>query len=391
MMTMSTQSLRRMMSLAGALALMAGTSFASAQDKAEKPLKGSFDQPLQNDKEQEAGGDSNSSMMMSEADGQHTYTVKIENGKVVSAEIDGKKVPKSRVSNKNGKVEIRDEDGNVVKTFNVQVAGAGHGLHIQGVPGGMLQVQPWGQGDAGALPMAGAQPPVMIGITMSDDAEGEGVVVDSVLDGLPADKAGVKVGDHILSIDGQKVESQQALREVLKDKKPGETVELKIDRDGKKETVKVKLAKFEANRLMAQGGTMPGTWYTIRGDHDEALESAKAALQKALDEIKANENLNGDKIRAKAEEALKAAMESLEKAKDEMSSKMDELHGQIDSGNWKHLFGDQGGQFVMPQPPQPPQPMTPAASPDMSKQLEKLSQQIEKLNKRLEQLEKDKK
>src|SRR5262249_6842860 len=150
----------------------------------EKPMKGSFDQPLQAD--DEGQGESNTDVMVSESDGQHTYVVKIENGKVVSAEIDGKKVPKSRVKNKNGRIEIFDEDGNVLKTFNVQAIGHGQG---HAFPGGVMTVRPWpGQGAGQGMAMAGPQPPVMMGITMSDPSEGEGVVVDSVFDGLPADK-----------------------------------------------------------------------------------------------------------------------------------------------------------------------------------------------------------
>jgi hypothetical protein len=384
---MRTQSstLRRIMALTGALAVTAAGGLAGAQQsKDDKPIKGSFDQPLQAD--DEGQGDSNSSMMMSESDGQHTYSVKIENGKVVSAEVDGKKVPKSRVKNKNGKVEIYDEDGNVLKSFSVHaMAQGGHGF-----PGGVMTVRPWqgqAQGGAPALTLQ-SQPPVMMGITMSDPQEGEGVVVDSVFDGLPADKAGLEVGDRIVSADGKKIESQQALRDILKDKKPGDTIALKVDREGKSKNITIKLAKFEGNRL--QGG-MAGPVFTLHNSNEEAFENAKKALQKALEDIKANENLKADKIKAKAEQALKEALDSLEEAKGKLSMEADKLHDQFmqqfGDGKWKEYFGPEGGQFVVPQPMTPPTP----ATPDISKQLDRLSQQIERLNKRLEQLEKDKK
>ena len=96
----------RALTLAGALVVLAGTGAAMAQQ--EKPLKGSFDQPLQGNHagQQE---DSSSTMMMSESDGSDTYTVKIQ-GNDVSAEINGQPVPKDQIRHKNGKIEILDKD-----------------------------------------------------------------------------------------------------------------------------------------------------------------------------------------------------------------------------------------------------------------------------------------
>jgi hypothetical protein len=392
-------SVRRLMSLAGAIVLLAGAGAAMAQE--EKPLKGSFDQPLQPEEDTQAEGGSN--VMISEADGQHTYSVKIENGKVISADVDGKKIPKSRVHNKNGKVEILDADGNVVKTFNVQAMGGagGNGMNWNMAPGGNFQMQPRGQGQAQAGGQGGGQgnvisgmvtPPVMMGITMSDPGEGEGVMVDSVLDGLPADKAGVEVGDRITAVDGKKIEGQQALRDVLKEKKAGDTVELKLDRDGNSKTVKVKLAKFDAVKLhldQGQGMAMGQNGWPDHSDAHQAIEEAKKTIQKAIDDLAANENLKPEKIKAKANDALRAAMDALEKAKDQVSSSMDELHSnlmkQFQDGQqqWKiYSDGGKGSTFVVPGA---------QAESGVSKQLDKLSEQIEKLNKRLDQIEKDRK
>jgi hypothetical protein len=332
--------------------------------------------------------------LWSESDGEHTYTVKIQNGKVVSAEVDGKKIPKSQVHNKNGKVEIVDQDGNVLKAFKVGggPAAGGNTMKWDAAPGGNFQVQPWGQAQGQGNAMSGmVTPPVMMGITMSDPGEGDGVMVDSVLEGLPAEKAGVEVGDRITAIDGKKIEGQQALRDVLKEKKAGDTVELKLDRDGKSVAVKVKLAKFDAVKLhldqgqgMAMGGPN-GTLWLEHHDAHQAIEEAKKAIQKAIDDIAANENLKPEKIKAKANDALKAAMDALEKAKDDLSSSMNSLSKQYQDGQqqWKlYSDGGKGSTFVVPGAP---------AESGVSKQLDKLSEQIEKLNKRLDQIEKERK
>jgi hypothetical protein len=336
-------------------------------------------------------------MMMSQSDAQHSYTVKIENDKAVSAEVDVKQVPKDRIRRHGNSVQILDEDGSVLKSFHFQAMGgmapaapfAGQ-MRMQGGPGAnTLQIQPAQPG--WQAQEAFTPPPVMMGITMSDPGDGEnGIIVDTVIDGLPAEKAGLEPGDRIVSADGKELTAQQRLRSILKDKKPGDSLDLKVIRDGKEKSVTLKLAKYEAKSL-PQGGTT--TWPDLAGgtDHAKVFEEAKAALQKALEEIKSNENLKADKIKAKAEKALNEAMDALEDAKKKMSDSMSTLHDQLAQGGWTQFFGNNNGSahsFVIP----PTAPMAPAApDADVTRQLEKLSQQLDKLNRRLDQLEKEKK
>lgn len=71
----------------------------------------------------------------------------------------------------------------------------------------------------------------------------EGALVSDVIKGDPADKAGLKAGDIILEIDGKKLENHKELINIIGAKSPGETVVLKILRDGKKIDIKVKLGE----------------------------------------------------------------------------------------------------------------------------------------------------
>ena len=144
-------------------------------------------------------------------------------------------------------------------------------------------------------------------------------------------------------------EGQQALRDVLKDKKPGDTVELKIEREGQNKTIKVKLARFDMEKLQPQGqGSNEPMVFTVPGDHSGAIDDAVKRIQKALDELKANENLKADKIKAKAEKALEEAMDALEKAKDQLSNKLDQWHNDWDQNGGIKLFGNDGKTFVWP-------------------------------------------
>ncbi|WP_030664472.1 S1C family serine protease [Streptomyces rimosus] len=84
-----------------------------------------------------------------------------------------------------------------------------------------------------------------LGITgrtiVGSDFEGAGVSVESVKQGGPADKAGIKAGDVIVKFDGTDVSTMQDLSEALAGHKPGDQVEVTVDRDGERKTVRVTL------------------------------------------------------------------------------------------------------------------------------------------------------
>jgi S1-C subfamily serine protease len=63
----------------------------------------------------------------------------------------------------------------------------------------------------------------------------------AVLAGSSADQAGIKVGDIILSVNGDEVNPDQNLAQLISEYKPGDMVSLKIVRDGKEIEVKVSL------------------------------------------------------------------------------------------------------------------------------------------------------
>jgi hypothetical protein len=72
-----------------------------------------------------------------------------------------------------------------------------------------------------------------------DDA---GVVVREVYVGSPAAKAGVKVGDRLLTIERRWTDSVNDCYEAARDFRPGRDAELEIRREGKKQVVKVRVA-----------------------------------------------------------------------------------------------------------------------------------------------------
>lgn len=78
----------------------------------------------------------------------------------------------------------------------------------------------------------------------SVEAQDDGsLVVKEVATTGPADQAGVKVGDRIYAVDGQKVSTLDELSEKLSTKKPGDSVVLSLMRDGEKHKITVKLGE----------------------------------------------------------------------------------------------------------------------------------------------------
>ena len=67
----------------------------------------------------------------------------------------------------------------------------------------------------------------------------DGVLVGAVLEGGPADKAGVERGDIVLEYDGHRVATNTDLSQRVAATKPGKTVPLTIWRDGKEKTIRV--------------------------------------------------------------------------------------------------------------------------------------------------------
>src|SRR3989442_4247469 len=62
--------------------------------------------------------------------------------------------------------------------------------------------------------------------------DGEGVLVRDVASGTPAEKAGLKAGDVIIKIDGERVRTVHELREKMRAKRENKTVSVSVIRKG---------------------------------------------------------------------------------------------------------------------------------------------------------------
>lgn len=404
--------------LTAALLVSAAGMAAHAAQPEDKELQGSFKEPLNEGKSE--GGNFSSKTVITSTEDDGTYKIEITDGKIKAWHND-KALPKDRVRKSKEKVEILDKEGNVLHTFQLGAGFGATGIPGMGgqdgrfflrVPGGQGGAQGGGKGGQGGAwmgepPQVAIQnaPPVMIGITMNDadeealdDTDFEsGILVDRVVEGLPADKAGLKVHDVIVEVEGAKPIDQEKFRQILRDHKAGDEISMKVLRDGKVSERRLKLEKFDANKLgMAEQRIEVGPEgeqfemhnlpdvLKMYGEGGKAQwDEARKAIEQALKELQENENLKPEKIRGQAEKALEQAMKALKEAEAQGGAQwrrfMDGGEGQGAPRTW--MWSDRPGQlYTVPTPP-------PRADGDTSRKLDRLGEQLERLNKRLDELE----
>tara|TARA_B100000678_G_scaffold66816_2_gene54843 strand:- start:169 stop:1692 length:1524 start_codon:yes stop_codon:yes gene_type:complete len=79
-----------------------------------------------------------------------------------------------------------------------------------------------------------------------------GEVVQSVVDGEAAQKAGIEPGDVVISVNGKDVTPDQTLSFLVANVKPGTTIPVTLIRDGKQRTIKLKVGTRPSAEELAQ-------------------------------------------------------------------------------------------------------------------------------------------
>lgn len=278
--------------MAAGLSVAAVSGAAVAQDQGDdfkRPLRSKGAQAPKTTEQS-----SKSVMTMRQDDGQNTVELRVEDGKY-SAKLNGKDVPKDRIVREDDGVRVLDKDGKTAATF--QISGDGGRTMVFGQPPKAPKAPkaPRAGGEGGAWtplqmqPALPANPPkVMLGIIMDSPPEellknysikdGEAILITRVMDGLPADKAGLRENDLITEIDGKKPIDQDLLREVLRTKEPGDTIEFTVLRKGGDKSIRVSLGKYDPEKL---GST---TWNMDphEGGSDAYRKAAEEAMRQAL-------------------------------------------------------------------------------------------------------------
>ena len=125
-------------------------------------------------------------------------------------------------------------------------------------PGGSGAGAP-GSSDA----MAASSSPVMLGVRMGPPgtqlAKMLGVdpstttIINHVADDTPAKRGGLHQWDVVIAVDGEQDASPEAIRRVLKQSAPGETVDFEVVRGGERRKIKIVLEPADPARLNRAG------------------------------------------------------------------------------------------------------------------------------------------
>jgi serine protease Do len=111
---------------------------------------------------------------------------------------------------------------------------------------------------------------VQIGQLSKDLAEGlnlegvEGVLINEVFADSPADKAGIKAGDVVLAIDGEKVSTAKDLQFIIAKRQVGSAVDLTINREGKTIHADVELGERPTEVAAASSTPTDSDWLGVR-------------------------------------------------------------------------------------------------------------------------------
>jgi membrane-associated protease RseP (regulator of RpoE activity) len=169
------------------------------------------------------------------ADGLQKMTVIIENGKVTinGQPVDGVNLPELMGSMPGiPKVMMFKSDDMSAPLPKME----GELKIVKGMP---LDMSKMGENFALSLFDDGPK----IGISIEDLMEGAGAKVLEVTEGSPAAKAGITKNDIITSIDGKEIKDVTALQEIAATMEAGNTLSVKLTRDGKSKDVSVKIPK----------------------------------------------------------------------------------------------------------------------------------------------------
>lgn len=97
----------------------------------------------------------------------------------------------------------------------------------------------------GAVPMRAK---VQFGVSPTYGAPGEGVLVGSVTKGAPAEAAGIKGGDRLVTWNGEELSGARAMGGFLSDSEAGDTVTVGVIRDGEEMEIEVVLRAREGGQ-----------------------------------------------------------------------------------------------------------------------------------------------
>jgi serine protease Do len=156
-----------------------------------------------------------------------TKVIPQEKSKMVTIQIEGDDVLL------NGKpLEQGKSEGNIILRKKIILDGDESN-------GGLMLLPELENGSGGKKIWESMDSTTFLGV-VTETAE-KGVLIESIFPNSPAEKAGLKVGDILLKVNDNQIQSPEMLQQVIKACKPNETVQIRYMRDGKKQKTEATL------------------------------------------------------------------------------------------------------------------------------------------------------
>ncbi|MCX7834912.1 MAG: Do family serine endopeptidase [bacterium] len=130
-------------------------------------------------------------------------------------------------------LNIRGEVIGINSAVNTQGQGIGFAIPSNMAQKVIAQLQTKGKVQRGYMGLVPAQLDDAKRAALSAPSDLKGIFVDNVQENTPADKAGLRAGDIIMSVNGKTFTDPTQFRLWIADHSPGETLEVKVWRDGK--------------------------------------------------------------------------------------------------------------------------------------------------------------
>jgi serine protease Do len=113
--------------------------------------------------------------------------------------------------------------------------------------------------------------------------DAEGALVSQVIEGSPAEKAGIKAGDIILKFNNEPVKGAANLKNLVGKEKPGTSASLTIYRDKKTMEVPVKIAERTQKAVASSGATGGASAAETSNDLGIQIEPVPGAVASKMD------------------------------------------------------------------------------------------------------------